>query len=377
MIFAPADFAGLLDLERKPENEPAVKQPASNAELETLARYSLVILDVRGRAEAESVAVQSDAQHNVHLTLRFRPAIPGPTTIRSGLLARLPRGHRQFVTVEDQRGQKLQERMLDAAHDSLALDLPTREVDLRARPQVTSITSAPSNESRLKSGGVASFLSLGVHHILTGYDHLLFLFALLVVSRGFLAAAKIITAFTLAHSITLAAATLNLVNVSPRIVEPLIAASIVFVGVENLVRRGEAKGRWLLAFAFGLVHGLGFAGAWSWARLAWLPSPCRWSGGPGSGQKLRFIWCRHAPRSWSWWVASGSLNAPSICNCSSEAAGSCPSVRRQFANQHSLNHCFAGTDQGCRRRNPPQAVPLIGQSQIAVLVHDAPEIDRG
>ena len=71
----------------------------------------------------------------------------------------------------------------------------------------------------------------------------------------------VITCFTLAHSITLALAALGLVTMSPALVEPLIAASIVFVGVENLLRGGEPKGRWLLTFAFGLIHGFGFSGA--------------------------------------------------------------------------------------------------------------------
>ena len=72
--------------------------------------------------------------------------------------------------------------------------------------------------------------------------------------------AAIITCFTLAHSITLALAALDLVTISGRLVEPLIAASIVFVGLENLLRRDEPKWRWALTFAFGLIHGFGFAG---------------------------------------------------------------------------------------------------------------------
>src|SRR6266404_6254417 len=100
---------------------------------------------------------------------------------------------------------------------------------------------------------------MGVKHIWTGYDHLLFLFGLLIVTRNFTSALKIITCFTIAHSITLAVATLSLVRISSRIVEPLIAVSIVYVGIENLLRGDDPKGRWLLAFAFGLIHGFGFA----------------------------------------------------------------------------------------------------------------------
>ena len=72
---------------------------------------------------------------------------------------------------------------------------------------------------------------------------------------------KIVTAFTVAHSITLSLAALGLVHVPARIVEPLIAASIVWVAVENLVAPGGVGRRWLIAAAFGLVHGLGFASA--------------------------------------------------------------------------------------------------------------------
>ena len=104
-----------------------------------------------------------------------------------------------------------------------------------------------------------SFVLLGVEHIGTGYDHLLFLFALLVVTRSFRSALVVITAFTLAHSITLARATFNLVQLPAKYTEPLIAATIVYVGVENLARRGDPHGRWMLTFAFGLIHGFGFA----------------------------------------------------------------------------------------------------------------------
>ena len=89
----------------------------------------------------------------------------------------------------------------------------------------------------------------------------MFLFALLLVCRDFTSAVKMISFFTVAHSITLAAAALDLVHIPGRLVEPAIAASIVYVGLENLVRREGPKGRWLLTFAFGLVHGFGFAGA--------------------------------------------------------------------------------------------------------------------
>lgn len=120
--------------------------------------------------------------------------------------------------------------------------------------------SAASADAATMESVFAPFVRLGVEHIWTGYDHLLFLLALLAVCASFRASVRVISCFTLGHSLTLALATLDWVNVPARLTEPLIAASIVYVGVENLVRRGaEPRGRGALTFGFGLIHGFGFA----------------------------------------------------------------------------------------------------------------------
>ena len=107
-----------------------------------------------------------------------------------------------------------------------------------------------------------SFLRLGIEHIWTGYDHLLFLAGLLIVCSRVRTIIGIVTSFTVAHSITLGLAATDTFNLPGRLVEPLIAATILYVGAENLIRRGtEPSGRWIIAFAFGLVHGFGFASA--------------------------------------------------------------------------------------------------------------------
>ena len=115
----------------------------------------------------------------------------------------------------------------------------------------------------------ASFVFLGVEHILTGWDHLLFLLGLLLRGGGWLALAKIITAFTLAHSVTLALAVLDIVVLPDRLVEAVIALSIAFVAAENLFLRPVVARRWLVSFCFGLVHGFGFSSA---LRALGLPS---------------------------------------------------------------------------------------------------------
>jgi len=109
--------------------------------------------------------------------------------------------------------------------------------------------------------GWLDFVWLGIEHILTGYDHLLFLVALLATARGFWGIVKIVTAFTLAHSVTLTLASLGLVAVPSRVIEPMIAASIVWVALENIFAADPIRRRALISFAFGLVHGFGFASA--------------------------------------------------------------------------------------------------------------------
>ena len=112
----------------------------------------------------------------------------------------------------------------------------------------------------------ATYLRLGVEHILFGFDHLLFVLALVILVRDWRRVAVTVTAFTIAHSVTLAAATLGFVNVPGPPVEATIALSIVLVAVEILnARAGKpsltARLPWLVAFSFGLLHGFGFAGA--------------------------------------------------------------------------------------------------------------------
>lgn len=108
-----------------------------------------------------------------------------------------------------------------------------------------------------------SFFKLGVEHILTGYDHLLFLFALLAGAANFWQVLGIASMFTLAHSITLSLAVLGLVHAPASVVEPLIAASIIWVAIENVFDAGTLWRRLAVTFVFGLVHGLGFADALS------------------------------------------------------------------------------------------------------------------
>ena len=159
-------------------------------------------------------------------------------TIRSEVPKRLPRGHRELLTVRT-NGAVTTERMFDAAADSVTLD----------------VAAAPSQVQRVRS-----FFVFGVRHILTGYDHLVFLAGLILAACTLAELLVALTAFTIAHSMSLALVVVGGLHAPPSIVEPLIAASIAWIGVENLLRH-RPRPRWFLVFGVGLIHGFGFAGA--------------------------------------------------------------------------------------------------------------------
>jgi hydrogenase/urease accessory protein HupE len=103
------------------------------------------------------------------------------------------------------------------------------------------------------------FVASGIHHILIGPDHLLFLVGLLLLGGSLRQLALVVTAFTLAHSVTLSLAVLDILSPPAWLVEPAIALSIVYVGADNLTVRGGRDMRAWIAFTFGLIHGFGFA----------------------------------------------------------------------------------------------------------------------
>jgi hydrogenase/urease accessory protein HupE len=130
----------------------------------------------------------------------------------------------------------------------------------QTRVAVIAIKPATSTTSTVNASmSVGSFFFLGVEHIVTGYDHLLFLLALILCGGNVIQLLKIITAFTLAHSLTLAAAALNIITLPSVLVEAVIALSIAYVAFENLYPRYAISRRWTISFVFGLMHGFGFS----------------------------------------------------------------------------------------------------------------------
>ncbi|MFD2328563.1 HupE/UreJ family protein [Cohnella sp. GCM10020058] len=156
-------------------------------------------------------------------------------------------------------------RMTDEEYASLPSDLQQQTTQSPEQADSDAAANDPAPEEDAAAHGTGSvtsgwfsFFKLGMNHILGGYDHLLFLFSLIIARQTFKQYAAMITAFTVAHSITLTLTVLGWISVPGSIVEPLIALSICYVAVDNMLR-ANVRYRWVLTFLFGLVHGMGFA----------------------------------------------------------------------------------------------------------------------
>jgi len=162
-------------------------------------------------------------------------AAPGTLAVTAHMFPYDPQ-HQTFLNVYE--GTGLTQAILDGGRDRFDYFAGTRQGALAV---------------------IKKFLPAGIHHILIGPDHLLFLIGLLLLGGTIRQLAMVVTSFTIAHSITLSLAALNIVSPPARIIEPAIALSIVYVGADNLlVREGRDVRAWI-AFAFGFIHGFGFA----------------------------------------------------------------------------------------------------------------------
>jgi hypothetical protein len=200
-----------------------------------LAPRILLRSDHRLRLEWTDVIAMPEEQ-TLHLTFRVSREDPGALTIDTALFPYDP-NHQTFVNVYE--GDDLRQQMIFAA------DTPEHTYYRGTTQGVIAV--------------MKTFIPAGIHHILIGPDHILFLIGLLLLGGSWGALARIVTAFTLGHSLTLSLAALNYVSPPAALIEPAIALSIVFVGADNLVRGGGRDLRALAAAVFGLVHGFGFA----------------------------------------------------------------------------------------------------------------------
>jgi hypothetical protein len=213
----------------------------------------------------------------VYAALRFSIpcAMPREAPLRYSLLGELDPTHRALLRWTPQPGAAPKLALLHPLQPPIwNTEEPKPEPMMKALAPAALMTLAPA--AAQADAGAPSFAWEGVVHLVTGYDHLLFLLCLLlpaVLARrvglwhpvahwrdALLPVAGVVTAFTVAHSITLALAALGHVRISPAVIEPLIAASIVLAAIDNLWPILRNTPRWAVAFGFGLVHGFGFAG---------------------------------------------------------------------------------------------------------------------
>lgn len=188
---------------------------------------------------------RSTSDGSVALVLRYRcPGAPRQVTVDFALIDDLASAHRHLARIVTAGG--------------VADVLVSRQSQSFS---VASEAGAPGDR------GLLAFFRMGVEHILGGYDHLVFLVGLVIVGGRWRSMLLVVTAFTVAHSLTLALAALGVWAPGPRLVEPAIALSIAYVGVENFFVHDVAR-RWRITFPFGMIHGFGFAGALREAAVA-------------------------------------------------------------------------------------------------------------
>jgi hydrogenase/urease accessory protein HupE len=176
-------------------------------------------------------------RQSIRLRARYRTAgAPGSVTVTARLFSYDPM-HQTFLNFYE-GGNLTSQAILDRNH-------PGFEYFAGSRQGVFAV--------------IGKFVPAGIHHILIGPDHLLFLVGLLLLGGSVRRLLLVVSSFTIAHSITLTLAALNLVTPPARVIEPAIALSIVYVGVDNLMAGGGRDVRAWIAFAFGFIHGFGFA----------------------------------------------------------------------------------------------------------------------
>jgi hydrogenase/urease accessory protein HupE len=222
---------------------------AIRSELESIAANEFSLYWSRQRAIPDEITAWRKDTQTIEISLLFQRRNSAALRVVSTLFERLPLGHRQFLSVQTTSGTSLGQVLLSAKENSLDIELPSTPLD--------TLASNKNNPS-------FAFLKLGIEHIWLGVDHLLFVFGLLILVQSRWMLLKTITAFTVAHSITLGLATFGYAHLPGPLLNAAIALSILILGVE-IVRSGRGKTSvtilypWIVAFAFGLLHGFGFA----------------------------------------------------------------------------------------------------------------------
>ncbi len=238
LTFASKELIKVLEIDRdEDEKVDAAELEAARVGLEATFVKRLTLDGGAGPCTGGLTKTELAEEDGVSVTARFEcPAVGDVATFDAAFISELPHGHRHIA--RSLVGGSAVETVLFSAKRTLKLS-------------ATQPDTGP---------GLFEMMVIGVEHIVFGWDHLVFLLGLILVGGTLRQMLIVVTAFTVAHSITLGIMSVGIWAPSGAAVEALIAASIVYVGVENFFVK-SVEGRWRLTFPFGLIHGFGFAGA--------------------------------------------------------------------------------------------------------------------
>ena len=252
ITYAKKDIEQFIQLDKDQKDGVSIAEFAqAKAELEQFIAAAIEFTSAENTIHAITTDLRLDKSDAVHFRLEFLPVAETELTIHSRMIDKFALGHRQFVKVKTAQGL-ISSQILSARKALFKVNLP--------RPDLSGIFN--------------NFVFEGIWHIWIGFDHILFVItlllpAVLVLKQGrwypgdnlqqtFKQTVKVISAFTIAHSLTLALTVFNVITLPAQAVESIIAASVIVAACNNIFK--WVKGRlWMLAFIFGLIHGMGFA----------------------------------------------------------------------------------------------------------------------
>lgn len=251
LVFARPELAGSVP-GLDSNHDGTISQSEVNSGRDAIDKFFIAGLDVRsasGLCTGTLTDVELTEEDGIILRALFRcPVEPGTISFNLKLLERLSHGHRHLANaVSGVSGSQNTHMVVYAGNTNFQID-------------TTHGATGNSTERQSWSDAILPLFRLGIQHILSGYDHLLFLVGLILVAGRIRSLMVVITAFTIAHSISLAVAALQIWAPGAKIVEPAIALSIAYIGIENWFVKDVSR-RWLITFPFGLIHGFGFASA--------------------------------------------------------------------------------------------------------------------
>ncbi len=252
-------LGGLLNIDKNQDGymrEDEISQSKPDIEQFVLKNLSVINNGINGQAHVKEITLTERANHpmfRITMEFPFDKPIEEYEIDYNLFFNDVDKSHQNFMTIT--HGKQVIEHVFSKGHIVFQGHTQMDTNQEKAGDKQAVEAGSQLQDDKLSFG---DYLVMGMKHIWSGIDHLLFLFGLLLMKGSYKDYLKILTAFTVGHSITLALASLEILIIPGWIIEPLIALSIVYVAIENIF--GKAiKWRWLVTLVFGMIHGFGFA----------------------------------------------------------------------------------------------------------------------